>query len=202
MQEPLTDLLNRNFRALGDKDSYLARAEVLPNGQVLIFASKKIHAGMADIIKGLSELSPPPSKNSRLTLWMVLATPASDQTVDPETEPVMSSLITAVNGLPHKFTLLERLSVTASSGTRSETRGMMFEMAYNLSKSSGKNTIYLEVSSNVSPHSRLETRLYFEPGQDIVLGESRFFVGQDGLTLSGVSEGTYTLYYVLRAEQL
>lgn len=202
MQAQIVDLLNRHFRALVEENRFLARAEVLPNGQLLVFAPKKIHSGVVRLMSDLEKNNAPPLKNSRLVLWMVLASRTSDMQMDSELESVATSLAAATAGLPHKFQLLERISLTASVGTRSEARGMLFEMSYSLSQSGEQNTVHLDVQAIRSPHNRLETRLFFKDGQDVVLGQSQYLVPDDDHGIPGVSPGTYTLFYILRTQTL
>ena len=148
MQESIRDILNNNFRALSGKDKgHVARLDVLPNGQLVLFGPPHIHNGMAKLIAGLKSTDPPPARNSSLSFWMVLARSAENRSAAPELDELGQVLQTIDPKGSMSFHLLEKMRVTAASGTRSEAYGTFFALNYGLHKSAGRAVADLDIPS-------------------------------------------------------
>ncbi len=198
MQEPLKEILNRNFRSLSNDSSTVARIEVLPNGQVALLAPYHIHQGMEELIKGLENAKLPPAENTVLDFWIVLGKTPEKSSFDSRLGEV-KHVLEGADKAQQNFILLEKLRVNTALGTNSSATGTFFQIEYGLYKSIGNNLAELQISSEQGSHTRLRTQIYLKPGQYTVLGESAYQLDAGLAKRMNQEPGYYNLYYILKS---
>jgi hypothetical protein len=171
---------------------FVARADVGPNGQLLVLGTASIHEGVRAMVAELGKTQPTAPQTVEITFWLVLGK-RGEGPKDPALAEIQGTLdeVAKAEG-PSQFSLFERLRVSALDGEHGETRGRsaVAEQRVTLVGPSAVGDIKVHAGKH-----HLETRLSFTPGQSIVLGESGY--EPEGKPSGG--DRDTTLYYVIRA---
>ena len=177
-----------------------ARVEQLPDGRLLLIAPEGVHEGVPVLLDGLGD--PPPIRSAELDYWIVLGEPASAASflnLSPEIAPALQDIVASQG--PMKFTLLEtsRLSsmldeAASAQGSRAQVRQVVSIVAGELVADVNID-VRLERGDDVQ-HRSLQSRVTFEPGRSLLLGQSGF-VADPKATSSGPQS---TVFYIVRGE--
>ena len=199
-QEMIKEVLNRSFRALSAHP--IARVEILPGGQIAVLAPPKVHKGVAVMVKELSATPMDKPRNSHLSVWMVLAKPASDSHYNEGLNSVKGVLEEVSMSDTYHYTLLDRMGVTAATGTHTQGFGQYFETSFSLSQASGQTVVELNIEGRRGVESSLRTQLYMETDKYTVLGESSFMMHEHVAKETDMEAGPYVLLYILKASDI
>ena len=187
--EQLRSLLNNAFMW---KDQPHAKATVTPDGRLVVVGPEKLQQGVQALVDQMQQHPPTPPPTVKLTYWLVLGKPGGATQATGALSAVGPALeeIQREDG-PQQLTLLEKMENVSITGEQAETRGTNMRVEQTTNMVGGRILAELYFSSLRGP-SGLRTRLELPPGKLVVLGESGYDTGKDGVA--------GTLYYVIRAD--
>lgn len=181
----------------GEKKGFAAaRAELSPDGRLVILASASIHEGVAALVKDMARRPFPMAQSVDLTYWLVVGSAnAKPPAPGSELQPIGPALAEIVKGQGEmQFTLVERLRVRSLSAERGEAggRGARVEQMATVTP----DGVIAEIHVSQDAH-RLKTRVRITAGQTVVLGAT----GYEPRDRSGSSPvaADATLYYIIQA---
>ena len=199
-QEMIKEVLNRSFRSLSTNP--IARVEILPGGQIAVLAPAKVHKGVAVMVKDLSSMPMVKPRNSHLSVWMVLAKPDDATRFGNGLAAIKGVLEEVAMSEKYNYMLLDRMGVTAATGTQTRGFGRYFETSFSLSQASGQTVVELYIEGQRGVESNLRTQLYLEKDKYTVLGESSFMLHERVAKETGMEKGPYVLFYILKANDI
>jgi hypothetical protein len=107
-----------------DSNKYVGRADVGPDGQLLVLAPETVHAGVATLVAAVEKNPVKEPESLTLTYWAVVGTPGEGA----ERPAALKDVAPALDELeksegPMAFSLLEKLVVTSMSGEHGDLMG-------------------------------------------------------------------------------
>lgn len=188
----LRNVLMNALRLQSDgKDSakYVGRAEVTPDGKLLVLGSVGVQEGVTALLAAMkaNPAKPPPTITTEY--WIVLAKPGAEPLPDAlkAIAPALDE-VSKTDG-PLSFTLAEKLTLQGLSGERATVDGRNAQVRQFASVVDGAVTADLTLERR---GQRLDTRLRLAPGKTVVLGSSGAAPSKDG-------DEPQTVYFVVRA---
>ncbi len=173
-----------------DSQKYVGRAEVGPDGRLVVMAAEGVQAGVKSLIESIAKNPPKAPARYALSYWFVFATPGKGAAPGANLAEVGDALaeIEKTDG-PQEFSLTEKVTVSSTAGESAHVEGHQVKVRQMVGDSSG--SISAELSLRVRSQN-LDTRVALTPGQTIVLGSSGSMgPGKDGPVGS--------VYYLIRA---
>lgn len=188
----LRNVLMNTLRLQSDgKDSakYVGRAEVTPDGRLLVLGSAGIHDGVSALIANLKASPPRAPPTVTMDYWVVFGRPGSDAPADAlkAIAPALEE-IAKVDGAS-SFTLGEHLSVQALSGERASVDGRNAQVRQFATVIDGAVSVDVTLERR---GQRVDTRLRLAPGKLVVLSSTGAVPTKDG-------DEPQTVYFVARA---
>ena len=173
-----------------DKGLAVGRAEVGPDGRLVVLASRRVQEGVAELITELGKTTKV-RPTIELSYWMVQASPGKEAARSPALQELGPALaeIEKADG-PQRFTLQEKLKVSTLTGEFSKVQGRDWEVGQTAVAAAGGVSAELRIQTR-GPQ-RLETRVKLAPGQIAVLASS-------GADDQGEEEPG-SIYYLIRAD--
>jgi len=200
-QRNLAEVLNNNFSRLSAKDEgKIARAEVLPNGQILLFGPKSIQNGFRDILSHMKpgKVDLNESVNYQVQVWLVAGSPVEgEKNVEPELSDVLEEL---KRTNPNKFfNTLERIQLILGESSNGKHVGELFQL--NCELYSRNNIEHCSLILSHGPN--ISTRFALDTKRAIVIGSNR--VTEDLVSrhkrLGELPDDT-ELFYILKITEL
>lgn len=197
------DILRSTLRET-DKTPRRGEVSIVPGGQVLVLAQPMIQNGIDDLIRAIQREGPRQAVPTlEFTYWLILGRPTGTVpplTVAREVRPSLEALDEVLG--PMEYVLLERIQLSAKSGTSASTQGAFTSIAQYASVASGKIVADLRINPPTSAEMRTEVNL--EPDQIVILAQSGLPRGRDLPDLfstprSGDNGASDVLLYVVRA---
>ncbi len=195
--QQVKSVLGSVFRGLKEK-SLAARAELSPDGQLLIVGPHGVHRGVAELIQKMADRKPPPAPPSvEMHYWLVVASPADKPSFAPGLDAVRPALdaFIASQG-PMRFHKLESLRLRSLGDEHAEANGVFASVHQRVSV--GADKVIADVQIRGVSGARLETRLALEPDKYLMLGEAGIRMSDFKHDLMA-GEGPHTLIYIVRA---
>jgi hypothetical protein len=152
-----------------------ARAQLLPDGRVAVYAPESFQAGVKQLVDGLASKPPPPLLSFRV--WQVRGVPGKGS-VAPGLEVLRPTLdeLTKVVG-PMDFTLVEPTLINVASGEHAESIGEWGRVE--IEGSVLGETVFARLKVEAR-NRRLETSLQLPKGKTVVIGQSSVRDEKDG----------------------
>lgn len=172
-----------------DAPKYAGRADVTPDGRLLVLASPEVQEGVKALVDSLSKNPPKDAEAVTLTYWVVTSAPGVEQTapVPPELEPALAEVRKAEGA--QNFTLVEKLSVTSLSGERGALSGRDTSVDQWVSATANDLTADVRLERF---GQRLNTRVRLAPGRVVVLASS-------GAPVRDPKEPPSSVYFIVKA---
>ena len=194
MRQVLKDVMWFGSGGPDNKGQYVGRADVGPDGRLVVLASEGVQEGVKGLIDQMAKNPGKPQPTIEVDYWLVLGTPsqAKEAPARPanlgELAPALSE-IEKTDG-PQQFTLQEKLVVRSLTGHYASVQGRDWSAGQTCNVSgAGVNA---EIKLNTHGPQKIDTRLKLAPGQIVVLGSS-------GSGEKGKEEAGGSLYYLIRA---
>lgn len=172
-----------------DSNKYLGRADVGPDGRLVVMASEGVQDGVKSFIESLDQKPPKPAATIDTTVWLVFGLPGKSSPPPPalaELAPALAQ-IEKTDG-PMEFTLVEKALVTQLSGEVGRVNGRELKVNQTVSTSPEGFTSDLSVEER---GQRFDTRVNLKPGQLMVLGSAGANLGKE--------ETPRSVYVLIRA---
>lgn len=154
-----------------DSNKYVGRADVGPDGKLIVLAPESVHEGVKALVASANAHPVAEPGTVRLNYWVVVgAAGKSDAALAPnlaEVAPALAELEKSDG--PMSFTLVEKLQVSSLSGERGRLNGRDTSVRQFATVVDGQLTADLELERMAQ---KLETRVRLEPGQLVVLASS------------------------------
>lgn len=190
----IQSILNNAMNFAGP-DKVVGRAQVTPNGQLVVVAPAAVQDGVKSLLDGLANgAKPAPPASVEITYWLVdgkRASGAAKSTAPAELQPALDAITKADGAM--SFGVVEKLQLTTNADERGEIEGVHAMVAQKVSVLDGSVVADLELdhvrAAPTAPTSHLSTRVRLAPSQLLVLGQYGEPEGDNG-----------TLYYIARAD--
>jgi hypothetical protein len=184
--------MNVLFMGSDGKDSskYAGRAEVSPDGRLIVMAPESVHEGVKTLLGTLPQKPEKEPGTIKLNYWVVTGAPGKSEALAPTLEEIAPALKELEkNDGPMSFTLVEKLQVSSLSNERGKLNGRDTQARQFTTIADGLITADLEIERQ---GQRLETRVRLEPGQTVVLASS-------GMPSKDNVDTGRTVYFLVRA---
>lgn len=175
-----------------DSNKYIGRAEVAPDGRLIVMAPESVHEGVKTLLATLPQKPEKEPGTIKLNYWVVTGLPGkSEAPLTPALEEIAPALKELEkNDGPMSFTLVEKLQVSSLSSERGKLNGRDTSARQFINSiSDGLITADIELERM---GQKLETRVRLEPGQLVVLASS------GAPSRDNVDTGR-TVYFLVRA---
>jgi hypothetical protein len=173
-----------------DSNKYVGRADVAPDGRLVVLAPENVHEGVKALVSATSNVAPKAPESVLLSYWIVTGAPGKHDGVQPELAEVSLALaeIEKHDG-PMNFELTERIQVTSLSGERGKMDGRDTRVQQFGTLFDGHFTgdIRLERFGQ-----SVDTRVRMKNDQLLVLGSS-------GLPTKNPGDAPRNVYFLVRA---
>lgn len=172
-----------------DANRFVGRADVGPDGRLIVLAPESVHDGVKTIIASLAS-SPTKEPNTiRIDYWVVRGSAG-----DGELPANLGEIATALNEVkkndgPMAFDLVEKLSVSALPNERGVMDGRDTRVRQFTNVVDGNVIADLDLERF---GQKLSTRVRIKPGVVVVLGSA-------GMTSTDQKDTTHSVYFVVRA---
>lgn len=174
-----------------DSNKYVGRADVGPDGRLIVLAPESVHEGVKALVASVTASPLKEPGTIRLSYWVVTGTPGkSEAPLAPaltEVQPALAEL--EKNDGPMSFTLVEKLQVSSLSGEQGKLNGRDTSVRQQATLLEGQLTADLSLD-RMGQH--LETRVRLAPGQLVVMASS-------GAPTKDQTDSGRTVYFLVRA---
>lgn len=173
-----------------DSQKYVGRAEVGPDGRLVVMATEGVQGGVKSLIDALAKNPPKAPARYALSYWFVFAMPGKGAAPAANLGEVSEALaeIEKADG-PMEFSLTEKVTVSSIGGESAYVEGHQVKVRQVVGESNGALNADLQLRKG---GQNLETRVTLAPGQTIVLGSS-------GAMAPGKDGPVGSVYYLIRA---
>jgi hypothetical protein len=174
-REEVVDALNQVLTREYLNPASRATVSVLPTGQILIDASERRHAEIAQILEAIAERGVSDSPSAMLRYWVLLGEPNGGSASLPTMlEPVVNELRAAVGDL--NFAIVDTASLVTMSGEESFSGSETLEIVQTLTVNgdSLNGSIFLG-----HEQQELKLEISMNRGDFLVLGDSMIQVDEN-----------------------
>ncbi len=190
----LKELLWLNANGKEASTTYIGRADVAPDGRLLVLAPESVQEGVRALVTSVSTKPVKPPGTLRLAYWAVLGAPnkgdpAPLEEALKEVAPALAE-VEKTDGR-QTFSLLEKLSSSALSGERAWLSGRDVNVYQYASIEQGVVVAEVKVE-RPRLGQRYEARVQLKAGQLVVLASA-------GSASKEPNEAGRTVYFLLRA---
>ena len=192
MRSVLKDVMWFGSGGQDNKGQFVGRADVSPDGRLLVLASAGVQEGVRGLIEQMSKNPGKARSTIEISYWLVEGTPSTaKENPRPasltEVSPALAEIEKADG--PQQFKLQEKVAVRSLTGEYAAVDGRQWRVGQTASVlSSG---VSAEIKINTHGPQHLDTRVKLQPGQIAVLGSSG--AGEKDKDSVG------SLYYLIRA---
>lgn len=174
-----------------DSNKYVGRADVGPDGRLIVLAPESVHDGVKALVASVTANPIKEPGTVRLSYWVVIGAPGKSETPP---SPALAELAPALaelekNDGPMSFMLVEKLNMSTLSGERGQLQGRDTSVRQYANMVDGQLTADITLERM---RQRLETRVRMEPGQLVVLASS-------GSPTRDQTDDGRTVYFLVRA---
>jgi hypothetical protein len=200
--QQMNAVLSGVFQPLKEDEKRVARAQLTPDGQLLVLGPEGVHRGVEALMKDMSSRqAPPPPETIEMSYWIVAATPAPTTEISSSLVRIhdVLSLVGEEHG-PLKFELIETLRVSSLRDEHAHGAGAFSQVRQRASiqvDGSAERAVIADVDLRVGP-AALETRLSLRPDQTVIIGQAGIDTS-DFKPLPTQRAGHHTLFYIVRA---
>ncbi|MDP1829403.1 MAG: hypothetical protein Q8L48_39420 [Archangium sp.] len=174
-----------------DSNKYVGRADVGPDGRLIVLAPESVHEGVKTLVASVTANPLKEPGTVRLSYWVVVGTPGkSEVPLAPglaEVAPALAEL--EKNDGPMSFTLVEKLQLGSLNGERGQLQGRDTNVRQFTSVVEGQLTADITLERMAQ---KMETRVRLEPGQIVVLASS-------GAPTRDQTDSGRAVYFLMRA---
>lgn len=195
MGEQIVEALNMNLSAIA-KTAAPGRAEVLPNGNVLLLAPPQIQAGMKELIANL-EASQNPEVNTQMELWVLLVHKSKGEELPPDLSKALASVESPGE---RNYRIVEKFTLQGATGEKLHVNGRLLYLDAILTKRGHQKRADIRVGLGMVLRL-LDSRIYLEQDRYLMLGQASFDLDSDSAKAIGVEPGVYALRYVFKASE-
>ena len=154
-----------------DSNKYVGRADVGPDGRLIVLAPESVHDGVKSLVASVTANPIKEPGTVRLTYWLVLGAPGKSETPPPlalaELAPALAEL--EKNDGPMSFTLVEKLNLGSLSGEKGELNGRETWVRQFATMQDGQLVADINLEHQ---GQKIGTRVRMDPGQVVVLATS------------------------------
>lgn len=152
-----------------DAPRYVARADVTPDGRLVVLASEQVQDGVKRFVESVAKNPPKGPESVALTYWVLSSVPGAEQK-----EPIPSELVPALDEVrkadgAQAFTLVEKLTLSSVSGEWAKLNGRDTSVDQWVTASATEMTADVRLER---AGQRLSTRVRLAPGKLAVLASS------------------------------
>ncbi len=191
MGEMVVNALNNNLSMIS-KSEAPGRAELLPNGSVLLLGPPQIQEGMKDLLANL-EGAPNLEVNTQMELWVLLVNRGKGEELPRDLAEALKTVEPAAD---QHYRVMERFTVQGATGQRIRVLGRFLRLEAELQKRGGQKRANVTVNFS---QSILTSSIYLEDERYLMLGQSSFMLDQDMAQSMNMEPGVFPLRYVFRA---
>lgn len=174
-----------------DSNKYVGRADVGPDGRLIVLAPESVHEGVKALVASVTTNPIKEPGTIRLSYWVITGAPGKSEAPPAaglaEVAPALAEL--EKNDGPMSFTLVEKLQVSSLSGEQGKLNGRDTSVRQFATMVDGQLTADLSLDRM---GQRLETRVRLEPGQVVVMASS-------GAPTKDQTDSGRTVYFLVRA---
>ncbi len=175
-----------------DANRYVGRADVGPDGRLVVLAPEAVHAGVKALVDSVVKSPGKEPDTVRLTYWVVSGVRGEGGQAPDELKEVAAALKEIeLNDGPMNFSLVEKLVVSSLSNERGNVDGRDTNVRQFATVTDGSVVADIDLKRFRSGQ-RLETRVRLKPGALVVLASS-------GQTIPGSDDDSRTNYFLVRA---
>ena len=177
ISKTVNDLLSRDARTRDKDQPPIGKAQVAPDGELLVAAPKSFHDGLKDFIASVANTKPEPSLTTEVNYWIVAGRKAKTRAKLDEFTGIQPALDTIQNSQGNmEFKLLDHLVITSSGqGTRSDVQGSLSRITQQISADS-TGTLVIKTDSQINSDIRwgnhISTQIEIKSGELVVLGQA------------------------------
>ena len=192
------------------------KANLTPDGQLLVNAPESFHRGMKDFLARVQNASPEPSPTVEVDYWIVAGRKTNVPSKLEEFNRIKPALQTIQNNQGNmEFKLLDHVTATSSGqGTKSSLSGALIDIQHTLSLNSDGSLLIWSMIRNHSfsgeknnPGGFINTQIETRSGELVVLGQtSQEFFGlsifqppKEDLIKNAQAREIVNVYYIISA---
>ncbi len=172
-----------------DAQKYVGRADVTPDGRLLVLATPELQEGVKALVDSLAKNPPKEPESVTLTYWVVTGVPGSEQTkpLPEEVQPALAEVRKADGA--QDFSLVERLSVSSLAAERGTLNGRDTSVEQWVTSSGNELTADVRLERF---GQKLNTRVRLAAGKVLVLASS-------GSPARDPKDPPSTVYFIVKA---
>lgn len=174
-----------------DSNKYVGRADVGPDGRLIVLAPESVHEGVKALVASVTTNPIKEPGTIVLSYWVITGAPGKSEAAPAaglaEVAPALAEL--EKNDGPMSFTLVEKLQVSSLSGEQAKLNGRDTSVRQFATMVDGQLTADLSLDRM---GQRLETRVRLTPGQLVVMASS-------GAPTKDQTDSGRTVYFLVRA---
>lgn len=173
-----------------DSSKFVGRADVGPDGKLLVLAPESVHDGVKNLVASMTAHPVKEPGTVRIDYWVVTGTPGKSEALPPGLQEVSPALAQVEkNDGPMAFALVEKLSVNSLSNERGSMDGRDTHVRQFTNVVDDQVTADLDIERF---GQRMTTRVRIKPGVLTVLASA-------GMTSKDQGETNRTVYFLVKA---
>lgn len=172
-----------------DANKYAGRADVTPDGRLLVLAPENVQEGVKALVSSVSA-APAQPDSVRLEYWVVRGTPGKSEVAANLHEVAPALKEVEQNDGEMTFALVEKLAVRSQNGESGRIGGRDTHLEQFI-RSTDNGVVLADVRLERFAQ-KLDTRVKLQPGALVVLASA-------GMTSPDNSTANSTIYFVVRA---
>lgn len=173
-----------------DANKYVGRADVGPDGRLIVLAPESVHEGVKSLVASITSKPVKEPGTVRLDYWVVAGTPGKSEAPAANLKEVAPALAEVEkNDGPMAFTLVEKLTVSSLSNERGSMDGRDTHVRQ------FTNVVDDQITADIDIErfgQKMQTRVRVKPGVLAVLASA-------GMTTRDNAEAGRTVYFLVRA---
>lgn len=184
----LHDLMHVSFGK--DSERFLGRAEVGPDGKLLVLAPESVQAGVSNLLATVTDKSFPTPGTIRLDYWVISGARGKSTEHGAELAEIAAALgEIEKNDGPTAFTLVEKLSVSSMENERGSIDGRDAKVRQRTQVESGQVIADVDIERF---NQHVNARVRIKPGVVAVLASA-------GMTSKEPADANRSVYFLVRA---
>jgi hypothetical protein len=172
-----------------DSNKYVGRADVGPDGRLIVLAPDSVHEGVKALVASVTTTPVKEPGSIRIDYWVVSGAPGKSEPPAANLKEVSAALTEVEkNDGPMAFTLVEKLTVSSMSNERATMDGRDTRVRQGATADGATVVADLDLERF---GQRMQTRVRLKPGALAVLASA-------GMTSKDQGEAGRTVYFLVR----
>lgn len=177
-----------------DSNKYVGRADVGPDGRLIVLAPESVHEGVKNLVASVTANPVKEPGTVRIDYWVVSGSPGKSEAPGANLQEVGPALTEVEkNDGPMAFALIEKLSVSSLSNERGSMDGRDTHVRQ------FTNVVDDNITADIDIErfgQKLQTRVRIKPGTLTVLASAGMTTRTEG---KDSTDTTRTIYFLVRA---